>query len=450
MHLHIHLIEPLIIYLGAIAAFLGSVLWRPQIGLYFIVPLLPMQTARYWLHDFPLGEKLIDVILLGILVGLFIHSKRPFFVSSPLNKALIIFFVVTYLALWEGSFFIGAPLPLSIADPRFSDWKNYVEMMLFFFIAASVIRTPKQMVIVISLMCLSLLVVNRNYHSTVGGRDFSQYSDALREAGPLGYAGENGMGAFQAEMAVFLIGLACFVKKTLPRIALWGIAFTCIYCLMVTFSRGGYVGFLVGLLILGLIRERKLLIVLAVVLVSWQSFVPNAVQERVLMTYQQGEGLDSSAEERITIWEDAANVITSNPLLGTGFDTYKWMDRVGPYRDTHNYYLKVFLELGLIGLLVFFWQLRAAGKMAWQLFRRAEDAFLSALGGAFFAALVCAMVVNLFGDRWTFLQVSGFFWVLLGMVARGLQIQEQTQMASEPVTLQAAFSPAQLTRPLQP
>lgn len=431
MHFGFASYGPIGIYAGAIVAFVLSIVWKPQIGVYFLVPLLPMQTARYWVHSFPLGEKLVDILLLGVVIGLIAHVKRPRLVASPLNRVLLIFFAITYFALWEGSFFVNAPLPLSLDDPRFSDWKNYMEMMFIFFLAAAAIRTPKQMMVVVSLMLVSVIVVNRNYHGTVGGRDFSQYSDALREAGALGYAGENGMGAFQSEMAIFFIGLACFAKKIIPRIILWGVGLTSVYCLLITFSRGGYLGFLVGLLVLGLIRERKLLVVLAILLVSWQGIVPNAVRERVLMTYNQGEGLDASAEERVTIWQDAVTVITQNPLLGTGFDTYASMGRVGDYKDTHNYYLKVFLELGLIGLAVFFWQMRIAGKMAWQLFRSSPDPRLAGLAGAFFAMLICAAVVNLFGDRWTYLQVNGFFWVLLGLIARGLSIMRQEQDATD-------------------
>jgi O-antigen ligase len=450
MHFGFATYGPLAIYTGAIVVFFLSVAWKPQIGLYFLVALLPLQTARYWVHEFPFGEKLVDVVLLGVVLGLFIHFKRPFFVSSPMNKILIIFFLVTYIALWEGSFFIRVPLPISIADPRVSDWKNFIEMMLLFFVSASVIRTKKQMLIILSLICLSVLAVNKNYHGSVGDRDLSQYSDSLREAGALGYAGENGMGAFQAEMAIFFIGLACFVKKFVPRMLMWGIAITCVDCLLLTFSRGGYLGFLVGILVLGLMRERKLLLVLAVILISWQSFVPNAVRERVLMTYSQGEGLDSSAEERITIWEDAVEVIESNPLLGTGFDTYQWMGRVGPYRDTHNYYLKVFLELGLVGLVVFLMQLRAAGVMSWRLFKSREDPLLSALGGAFFAMLMCAAVVNFFGDRWTYLQVSGFFWVLLGIIARGCHFLQSGEAVENAVSENPPLIVSSSPRVLQP
>ena len=439
----LHGFVPLGIYLGAIGAFLLSIFWKPEIGLYYLVPLLPMQTVRYWIHAFPLGEKIVDVLLLGVLIGLFFRAERPLFISSPLNKVLLVFVGFTYLSLWQGAFYLGTALPLDPADPRFSDWKNYVEMFFLFFIAAAAIRKPRQIAIMIALMCFSVLVVNRSYHGEVGDRDFSHYSDELRDAGTLGYAGENGMGAFQAEFAVFLLGLAGVIEKRYIKLGLWAIAVTCIYCLALTFSRGAYLGFLVGLLILGLTRQRKFLVVLAILLVSWQSFVPGAVRDRILMTYSDNQGLESSAQERVTIWQDAETVIDHDPIFGTGFDTYKFMGRVGPYQDTHNYYIKVLLELGAVGMLIFLCLLGAAWRTSWRLYRAAEDPMLKALGAAVLAMVACAMVVNFFGDRWSYLQVNAFFWVLLGLAARGYLLIPQAHTAPGAETSDLAVTAAE-------
>ena len=432
MHLGISTSAPLLIYVGAIIATMMSIIRNPRIGLYFLVPLLPMQTARFWVHAYPFGEKLVDVLLLGVLIGLLLHRvERQILVSSQLNKVLLVTCILTYLSLWQGAFYLGGPLPLAIDDPRFSDWKNYVEMFLLFFVAAASIRTRKQMAIVIGLMCFSVLIVNRSYLSDVGSRDFSHFSYQLRDAGPLGYAGENGMGAFQAEFIIFLIGLAIFAKKPVLKLGLLAIALYSLYCLELTFSRGAYLGFLVGLLVLGLIKERKLLALLAVILVGWQSFVPPAVTERVMMTRQDDGELDPSAEVRVTIWQDALQLFGEDPVFGTGFNTYAYMGRYRGYTDTHNYYVKVLIETGLLGLLVFLWLLGAACKMSWRLFRVAKDPLISALGCGLFAMMICVLVVNFFGDRWTFLQVNGFLWVLLGLAARGLHLVSQEDESPE-------------------
>ena len=74
--------------------------------------------------------------------------------------------------------------------------------------------------------------------------------------------------------------------------------------------------------------------------------------------------------------------------------------------------------------------------MSWRLFRDCSRPFLSGLGCALFAMLMCAMVVNLFGDRWTYLQVGGFQWVLLGLAARAslLLVEEAPEVAPEEVS----------------
>jgi len=377
---------------------------------------------------------------LGVLIGLFIRRERPIFINSRLNKLLIALFVVTYLSLWQGALYLGGSFPISYHDPRFSDWKNYVEMLCLFFVVAATIRTPKQMRIILVLMCLSVLQINRTYHNTIGDRDFSHFSYDLRDAGPLGYAGENGMGAFQAGMSVFLIGLTTSTERRMVQLCLWVMAATCIYSLVLTFSRGGYLGFMAGLLILGIVKERKLLILFFAILLSWQSVVPGAVTERVLMTYGDREGLDPSAGERVTLWRDAMQVIDHDPVIGTGFDTYKFMGRVGDFQDTHNYYVKVLLEMGVLGLLFLFYVLAVLCKMCLRLIRQARDEFLCSIGCAAFALSICTIVVNFFGDRWTYLQVNGFFWVVLGLVARGLFIAEQNVATQEATPAQSSLA----------
>jgi hypothetical protein len=45
--------------------------------------------------------------------------------------------------------------------------------------------------------------------------------------------------------------------------------------------------------------------------------------------------------------------------------------------------------------------------------------------------MICVVIVNFFGDRWTYLQVNGFLWVILGLAARGLQLINQEKESQE-------------------
>lgn len=448
IHFGLEHYAPLLLYIGMLAAFFGSVFWRPSLGIYLLVVTLPLQTGRYLLQTFPLGAQFVDILLLGVILGLLVQKKfvRP---KTNLTGILLLFAVFCYFSLWEGSFFLNAPLPLSINDDRFADWKNYVEMFLLAIVVATAIKEKSQVRVLLILMAFSVLLVNRSYYSTLSGRDLSHFSYDVRDAGPLGYAGVNGLAAFEAMVASFLLGTYSFAKKIYLKAAILLLVATCGYCLLFSFSRGGYAGILVGLITVGLLRSRWMLVVVGVILLGWQTLLPSAVKERILMTTedaQEGQQFDSSAQTRLVLWEDAMDLFKRNPITGTGFDTYSHMGRVGSFRDTHNYYVKVLAETGVVGLilyLVVLWRMWRAGT---RLFFSAQDPFWRGVGLGFVALMASILVMNLFGDRWTYQQVDGFLWILLGCVIRGLaSIEQQPQAAGAPAAAELpARQPAEL------
>lgn len=446
-HFGIEGLLPTLLYAGMFVTFVASVFWRPNLGLYLLVLSLPLQTGRYRLHDFPLGAEFIDILLLGTILGLVIQGKS-FVPRGHWSRFLLLYSVFCYLSLWEGSYFLRAPLPLWIGDPRFSDWKNYVEMFLLALVVASTVKSKEEVRLLLVMMGLSVLVVNRSYYATLSGRDLSHFSYLVRDAGPLGYAGVNGLAAFEAMLVSLLLGIVVFTRQVSAKVGILLIIATCCYCLLFSFSRGGYVGILVGMIIVGMFKSRWLLAVVAVLVIGWQTLLPVSVQERIAMTTgdaAEGQTFDSSAEERINLWEDAMVLFKQNPITGTGFETYESMGRLG-YADTHNYYLKVLAETGVIGFflfLVLLWKLFRSGV---SLFFITDDPFWRGLSLGFIALLASTVVLNLFGDRWSYQQVDGYLWVILGCVMSGLQSEEsaKAEIVEDIEQLQAQEEP-QLT-----
>ena len=144
------------------------------------------------------------------------------------------------------------------------------------------------------------------------------------------------------------------------------------------------------------------------------------------MTYSKADpgeagALDASAQERVILWTDALNLFKANPVIGTGFLTYAEMGRVGSYKDTHNFYLKMLVETGFVGLTLFLLLLLMFARAGLQLFSasRVKDPFLSMVGLGFACLMLTAAIVNFFGDRWMFIQVDSNLWILLGCVLCG-------------------------------
>lgn len=428
IHFGLEHVLPLILYVAMYVVFALSVLWRPSIGVYLFTLTLPLETGRSQLAQFPLGAQFLDVVLLGTVLGLLLRGELVL-PRANINKVLLIFSVFCYFSLWQGSFFTNASLPLWLSDPRVSDFKNYVEMFAFALIVAATIKEKRQMQLLFLTMAMSVLVINRAFYSTMSDRDLSHFSYQVRDAGPMGYAGVNGLAAFEAMVLSFLLGFFGFIKKWWTRILVAGVMATCVYCLLFTFSRGGYVALLAGMVVTGLFRSRWLIAVALFIVLSWQSFLPVSVQERINMTTEdvaEGQQLDSSAQDRLVLWHDALELFKRNPVTGTGFDTYSSMGRVGGYRDTHNYYVKVLAEMGIIGFLLYLSLLWTMGQTGVALFRAASDPFWRGVALGFIAMMGSIVVANLFGDRWTYQQLNGYLWILLGCVIRGqMTIEEQ-------------------------
>jgi O-antigen ligase len=292
---------------------------------------------------------------------------------------------------------------------------------------------------IIVLLCISTLATDKSFWSTVSGREFTAYSDELHvEGGSMGYAGTNGLAAFTAQVATFLLALGTYERRAWARISYYGLAAFSAICLMFSLSRGGYAAFVAGCVVIGLLRQRMLLVLLVIFFLTWTTFVPSAVQERVEMTYDKQSGsLDNSSAIRLSLWNNAIEVFKSNMWLGTGFNTYEYMhlnkrsDGVY-YADTHNYFIKVLVETGIVGMAMFLWVLARMFREGCDLFRHATDPFFASLGLGAIGWLVCSLVANAFGDRWTFLQVNGYMWVIAGLVCRATQLEKEANVSLPP------------------
>jgi O-antigen ligase len=423
-----------IVYFGAIVAGLWS-LSRPRMGIYYLILVFPAQTLRAQAGDYPAGAQLIDLVLLAVVIGMVINNYELNLREMPMRWLLILMPLWWYISLWRGSLLWSIGMPLSIGDPRFSDWKCIAEMQVLAFIAFAVIRRREEIIMAVKLMCLGAFFVAFDFFQVMNQRDLSHYTYQVRYSGLLGYAGVNGLGAFAASMAVLATGIYLGKRPKQLNCYLAVVMAGCIYIVLFSFSRGAYLALAAGALYIAIAKRSTWLIIVLSLGIIAANAIPG-VSDRISGTYSSSDGgeaaLDSSAQARIIVWQDAIELIKSHPLLGTGFDSYRYMHRVGSLMDTHNYYLKVWLEEGMAGLLLFFIVLLAMIKQGNDLYRSSPDPFFATMGLAFAACMVAASVSNVFGDRWTYQQIVAYWWIFLAMVGRARALQPETVKEKSP------------------
>jgi len=282
---------------------------------------------------------------------------------------------------------------------------------------------------VILITAVTLLAIDRSCLLESLSRSWGTFDENKRDVGPLAY-GSNQTAAFLAQFAMFFWGFVQFVKRKKLRLMFYGLVAVTIFADLYTFSRGSYLALVVSVIVLGLLKDRKLIVIAAVFLFTWQAIVPTAVRERVNMTKNSNGKLEDSAQERVRLWEAAEASILSSPVLGTGYASYQLSAHVDGLRDTHNWYVKVMVETGIIGMMIVLVMLQQVLALAYRLFKRAEDPLYKGLGLGLFVAMCSCIVANCFGDRWTYLEIMGMLWVLVAIASRALQLVE-TEPATE-------------------
>lgn len=255
-----------------------------------------------------------------------------------------------------------------------------------------------------------------------------------------GYLKVRVLGAFGnpnvfAEYLVLLLPLVValfFAARRLPHRVLWlGAAAAGGLALLLTFSRGGWVGLAVAGVVFALSYDRRLaavLLVAALVVVS----LP-AGQSLILLRLQSivSPG-DSSSAYRMAVWRETAGMIHDFWPSGVGLGHRAFMtvypqymhDRTKRPFHAHNAYLELLAETGVLGLLAFAW-------LVWRLLRSSlaslravarrpcGDSYagpLRALLAGGLAALAGALVHGFVEPILYIPRVTFTFWFLVGVV----------------------------------
>jgi len=411
---------------------------RPLLGLYYMIPFLPYRTMRDHFLGYPLGNSVLTILVLAVLIGALIHGKR-----LPKSKLYLLWFVIgvyLYFSMWLGTALGNAPAPLWLNDVNFVTWKDYMLIPLIFAAAGLVIEDRKAVRTVILITAISLLFIDRSSLGESLSRTWTTFDEDKRGGGPLGF-GSNQTAAFLAQFGMFFWGIAQFLKRKKLKLLCYGLVAITLLATMYTFSRASYLAVLCSILVLGLVKDRKMLLPLGVFLLTWQAIVPTAVHQRVSMTENSNGQLEASAQERVNLWENAEKAILRSPIVGNGFATFQLGEHVDNLKDTHNWYVKVLVETGIVGLIMALFLLEQIIALSFRLFRRATDPLYRGLGLGLLLAMCASLVANFFGDRWTYLEITGLLWVVIAAATRALQLTE-SESASQLAALDEATAAA--------
>lgn len=156
--------------------------------------------------------------------------------------------------------------------------------------------------------------------------------------------------------------------------------------------------------------------------VLWK--LPTVMQLFVTNDYKQYDWLTRTAA-----WDILMNIIKLEPIMGTGFGNYYWYTPLYPILgynvrfNSHNNYVDLAAETGVVGLACFAWLMLEIGVVGWRLRKRVPEGFQQAYVYGAFGGLVATLVAAFLGD-WVLpfvynIGMTGFrasilAWIFLG------------------------------------
>ncbi|MBR5312719.1 MAG: O-antigen ligase family protein [Clostridia bacterium] len=345
-----YFVSPVYILLGlALCLWLYLVMIRPELGvltLFFAMPILPTML---------LGAVTAYTVLCSFIK---IFRGKRILKIEPIDITVAAFAVLL--------FFGGT---VSLSEQSLKPALLMVCFIFGYFVTVSLITTRAWLVRCSTACILSATLVSLYgifIYFTGGGYSSSAWVDSemfstigRRAVGTL--ENPNMFGEYLILIIPIAVGMLIGRGEGLRRIP----AFFCIgimgVCLILTWSRGAWLGLIfAALLFLFMWHRRSVWVILAGI--ASIPILPMVLPASIVSRFTSiGNMTDSSTSYRVYIWRATVNMIEDNLTTGIGIGEGAW-DRLYPMYSylgveaaphSHNLYLQIWLELGLAGLLVF-------------------------------------------------------------------------------------------------
>ncbi len=369
----------------------------------------------------PILPTMLDLALVaGTFLSFFLKVMldRDFkFTYSPINKYLNIF-VCIYLLSGLFSLSISSSIKIALLLALF---------MLFYYVIINTIKTEKQINIMVTIFTIvGLFVSLYGIYQFVFGGSFasSSYVDKTlfedinaRVSGT--FDNPNVMGEYLL-LVIPLMGTYFFRFKTfrtkllsLVSLGIMGVA------LLLTYSRGCYLGIIVACAIFLLLISLKFIVLFLAGVVALPFVLPKSVLNRFTSI---GNTEDNSTSYRISIWKGAIALIKDNLIkpIGQGAEAFnsvypKYALNGVVAEHTHNLFLQIAVETSLIGFCSFIALIFKVFQALFSAIKNCVNKELKYKLIAFVSALSGFLVQSLFDNTWYNNRIVLVFWIFIGL-----------------------------------
>ncbi len=263
-----------------------------------------------------------------------------------------------------------------------------------------------------------------------------------RITGPFGQS--NTFGRYLMLMIVMGVALLPYLDRRRQAILTAILSLSGIF-LVLTLTRTAIIGCVIGLVVVGLVQSKKLLIALGATAVLSLAAVPSLMSRfSLLATDNTASGPSgNSLLWRIGYWFQVVKLANHNPITGIGLDMTQY--NTDAAKQPHNDFLRAYVEAGIVGFVAYVWLLASLVRTGWSAVRLSAPKTLDrgiAAGalGCSVAFVAASMFANIISNVVSLWYLATFAAAAVGVVLRGQRAAASVASASaaEPVTAGAS------------
>ena len=225
-----------------------------------------------------------------------------------------------------------------------------------------------------------------------------------------------------------VLALMLSSRSLLMKAAAAGIFALGVVALGMTYSRASWVGIACCMVVMVFLWKPSLIPAFIILCILAVPLLPETIWNRILTITNVN---DSSTSSRFPLYEAALNVIKTSPVTGAGLGTaatqkfikdYNLYRGSAPFVHSHNFYLEVWIEAGLLGIIGFvssmLWNIKRAAHTVRHCRPSAARTITCGAASAMCGAMVCGLADYL----WNYPRVMCIFWFVFAMALAGTKV----------------------------
>jgi O-antigen ligase len=346
------------------------------------------------------------------------YRERGRLPGSPLRRALIVFVAAAGLSV------VGSERPLASG----LEVLRILAVVAMFIVLEQMMvdREARKQLLIAAFLSTVFPLVFTAFGYLVGNPRTEAKGSFLRVTGTFNQS--NTFGRYLMLMVIFGFAVYPYVSKRL-KLPLAAILVGCSSLLLLTYTRTAILGAVVGLVVVGLVQSKRLLLGLTVAALCALLLVPQLAGRFTSLTDLSGVGgqpTGNSLVWRLNYWTEVLPLANSSPLTGIGLNMTQYNTEAA--KQPHNDFIRAYVEMGLIGLGAFLAVLIALVGLGRRAVRASPRGTLDRGVAAGFLGCAVAFVAVSLAANVTLNVVS--LWYLFAFAAAASAVVQQYKVSS--------------------